>query len=298
MKLIDYNQGSILSETQERIQSELGDEINTITLERLVIGLFFTGVKLSNGIGGICFTPIKTIPEAVCCPSSAKAMPNSGKIKGTPVLKLLEAMYRGNPLRKAIGIAVLNALSETCWQKSGSRDYQVERNVDALDVVEIPEEAYVVVVGALVPILKKLKIRGKPFTILEMDPSTLKPDEMPFFIHGSQAAEVVPNADVLVITGTTLINDTLDELLRLAKPEAHIVVVGPTASLMPDAFFKRGVDILGGISVSHPDELLDLLAEAGSGYHYFGKSADRTVIRKGSQKERPIPQGAFLPQMS
>ncbi len=280
MNLINMHQGSILRETQERIQSELGDDINAITLERLVIGLFFTGVKLSNGVGGICFTPIKTIPEAVCCPSSAKAMPNSGKIKGTPVLNLLEAMYKGNPLRKAIGIAVLNALSETCWQKSDSRDYEVERGVDALDVVVIAEEAYVVVVGALVPFLKKLKSRGKPFTILEMDPSTLKYDEMPFYVHGSQAAEVIPNADVLVITGTTLINDTLDELLRLTKPEAQIVVVGPTASLMPDAFFKRGVDIIGGVSVTHPDELLDLLAEAGSGYHYFGKFADRTVIRQ------------------
>lgn len=280
MNLINMHQGSILRETQERIQSELGDDINAITLERLVIGLFFTGVKLSNGVGGICFTPIKTIPEAVCCPSSAKAMPNSGKIKGTPVVNLLEAMYKGNPLRKAIGIAVLNALSETCWQKSGSRDYEVDRGVDALDVVDIAEEAYVVVVGALVPFLKKLKSRGKPFTILEMDPSTLKYDEMPFYVHGSHAAEVIPNADVLVITGTTLINDTLDELLRLAKPEAQIVVVGPTASLMPDAFFKRGVDIIGGVSVTHPDELLDLLAEAGSGYHYFGKFADRTVIRQ------------------
>lgn len=291
MNSLDCSPGSILRETQTLIQSELGNAIYQLNLERVVIGLFFTGVKLSNGIGGICFTPVKTIPEAVCCPSSAKAMPNSGKIKGTPVLELLEAMYRGNPLRKAIGIAVLNALSETCWQKSGSRDYAVERKVDALDVVEIPEEAYVVVVGALAPFLKKLKKRGKPFAVLEMDPSTLKHDEMPFFIHGSQAAEVVPFADVLVITGTTLINDTLDDLLQMAKPGAQIVVVGPTASLIPDAFFKRGVDILGGISVTHPDELLDLLAEAGSGYHYFGKYADRTVIRKNTPEERLTRHG-------
>ncbi|MFZ3132823.1 MAG: DUF364 domain-containing protein, partial [Desulfosporosinus sp.] len=185
---------------------------------------------------------------------------------------------------KAISIAALNALSETCWQKFAPQGYEIQSNVDALDVVKIPEEAYVVVVGALVPFIKKLITRGKPFTILEMDPSTLKPHEMPFYMHGSRAAEIIPKADVLVITGTTLINDTLDDLLQLAKPEAHIVVVGPTASLLPDAFFKRGVDLLGGISVTNPDELLDLLAEAGSGYHFFGKSADRTVIRKLEEK--------------
>ncbi len=282
MNSIDFSPGAILRETQQRIEAELGEEINALTVERLVIGLFFTGVKLSNGIGGICFTPIKTIPEAVCCPSSAKAMPNSGRIKGSPVLDMLAYMYRDNALRKGIGIAVLNALTETCWQKSGQRDYAVGRDIDALDIVALPAGACVVVVGALVPIIKRLKQRGERFTILEMDPSTLKADEMPYFVHGSQAAEIVPQADVLVITGTTLINDTLDDLLRLAKPGAHIVVVGPTASLMPEAFFQRGVDILGGVSVTHPDELLDLLAEAGSGYHYFGKYADRTVISRVS----------------
>lgn len=275
-----YLPGAVLRETHGYIQAELGDEINRIFLEKVVIGLFFTGVKLSNGIGGICFTPIKTIPEAVCCPSSAKAMPSSGKLKGTPVTELMGAMYEGNFLRKAIGIAVLNALSQTCWQKNPLREYEIQNSVDALEVVEIPEDADVAVVGALVPFIKKLKKRGKHFTILEMDPSTLKQDEMPFYIHGSKAAEIVPKADLLVITGTTLINDTLDGLLGLAKPEAQIVIVGPTASLLPDAFFKRGVDIIGGISVTNPDELLNLLAEAGSGYHFFGRSAERTVIKK------------------
>lgn len=281
MPSLDYAPGSVLRETQAHIEAALGGEINKITLERLVIGLFFTGVKLSNGAGGICFTPIKTIPEAVCCPSSAKAMPNSGRIKGTPVTKLMERMYKGNHIWKAIGVAVLNALTQTCWRNNPPRDYEVQHNVDALDLVQIPAEAKVIVVGALVPFIKRLKKRGKPFTILEMDPSTLKADEMPFYIHGGRAAEFVPRADVLVVTGTTLINDTLDELLGLAKPGAHIVVVGPTASVLPEAFFKRGVDIIGGILVTAPDDLLDLLAEAGSGYHFFGKSADRIVIRAG-----------------
>jgi hypothetical protein len=37
-------------------------------------GLFFTAVKLFNGVGGICYTPAKEIPAVVCCPSSAGRM--------------------------------------------------------------------------------------------------------------------------------------------------------------------------------------------------------------------------------
>ncbi|GBF35179.1 hypothetical protein DCCM_4302 [Desulfocucumis palustris] len=74
MGSLDFSPGAILRETHGHIQAALGEELDEISLERIVLGLFFTGVKLSNSFGGICFTPVKTIPEAVCCPSSARAM--------------------------------------------------------------------------------------------------------------------------------------------------------------------------------------------------------------------------------
>ena len=57
-----------------------------------------------------------------------------------------------------------------------------------------------------------------------------------------------------------------------------IVVVGPTASVSPDPLFRRGVSLVGGVDVTDADLLLDLLAEGGSGYHFFGKAADRIVM--------------------
>ena len=89
----------------------------------------------------------------------------------------------------------------------------------------------------------------------------------------------MPKADLMVITGVTVLNDTLPGLLELRKPGAEIIVTGPTVSMLPDAFFKRGVTSLGGIVVTKADELLDLLCEGGSGYHFFGKYAEQTVVR-------------------
>ena len=43
-------------------------------------------------------------------------------------------------------------------------------------------------------------------------------------------------------------------------------------------FFKRQVSYLGGVEVTKPDQLLDILAQVGSGYHFFGKYADKIVI--------------------
>src|SRR5260370_39775608 len=75
---------TILHETIAAIVAILGRELAGITVERAVIGLFFTGVKLSNGIAGACATPIQTNPEAVSCPSTAMALPLPGKLRGRP----------------------------------------------------------------------------------------------------------------------------------------------------------------------------------------------------------------------
>jgi uncharacterized protein (DUF4213/DUF364 family) len=134
------------------------------------------------------------------------------------------------------------------------------------------------VVGAFVPFLKSLKRAKQRFTVLELDAATLKPDELAYFRPADQADQVVPSADVLLVTGTTLVNDTLEHLLALCRPTARVVVVGPTVGLLPDAFLRRGVDVLGGIRITEPDAFLDVLAEGGSGYHFFGRSAEKVVL--------------------
>jgi uncharacterized protein (DUF4213/DUF364 family) len=270
--------GSILEESLGEVREVLGDDLDSITVERVVIGIFFSGVKLSDGSGGLCFTPIKEIPEAVCCPSSARAMPYPGRFTGRSAAEFLRDLPRAPPLKKAVGIAILNALSESCWKRRP--DYIRETGRDILDTVPLPGDGYVAVVGALVPIIRRLKARGKPFGILELDPRTLKPDELPYAVPRDEADAAVQRADMLVITGTTLINNTLEPLLALARPGASIVVVGPTASMLPGAFFRRGVTILGGDIVTRPDEVLDTIAEGGSGYHFFGKSAEKATFRR------------------
>ena len=269
---------AILRETLAAIREVLGPELDGITVERAVIGLFFTGVKLNNGIAGACATPIKTIPEAVCCPSSAMAMPFPGKLKGRPAFDFAREALGDNGIRRAAGIAAMNALADTCWRRRPHPETKLRLGIDAFDATEIRPGDKVVVVGAFVPFLRELKRRHQPYLVLEQDPATLKADELPFFRPAEQAAAVVPEADVLLITGTTLINGTLEELLALARPTARVTMVGPTVSLLPDGFLRRGADILGTVRITDPDAFLDILAEGGSGYHFLGRTAQKVVL--------------------
>src|ERR1700748_850659 len=102
----------ILAETIAGIHSALGAELDHIVIDRAVIGLFFTGVKLSTGVAGACATPLRSIPEAVCCPSSAMAMPFPGKLRGRPAGELLKETQAASGIRRAVGVATMNALAD------------------------------------------------------------------------------------------------------------------------------------------------------------------------------------------
>jgi uncharacterized protein len=272
----------ILAETIAAVTEILGPELDEIAVERAVIGLFFTGVKLTTGHAGACATPIKSIPEAVCCPSSTMAMPFPGKMKGKPARDALKEVFSDHGIRRGVGIATVNALAALCWERRPHPLVELRRGLDAFDANSFQPDDRTVVVGAFVPFLKELKRRKQPFLVLEKDPDTLKAEEMPFYRPAEMAREVVPQADVLLVTGTTLLNDTLEDLLSWARPEARVTVVGPTVGLLPDAFLVRGADYLGGVRITQPDDFLDLLAEGGSGYHLFGRVAEKVVLQRRS----------------
>ena len=65
----------------------------------------------------------------------------------------------------------------------------------------------------------------------------------------------MPQADVLALTGQTLTNASLPEMLRLRKPGAFIMLVGPSTPFAP-CLFDVGVDALCGSVVLDPDAAL------------------------------------------
>jgi uncharacterized protein (DUF4213/DUF364 family) len=137
----------ILAETVASIQRILGVDLDRIVIERAVIGLFFTGVKLNTGIAGACATPLRSIPEAVCCPSSAMAMPFPGKLRGRPARELLKEIGAPSGIRRAVGVATMNALADMCWQRGETPDVELRAGVDAYDAADIQPGEHVVVVG-------------------------------------------------------------------------------------------------------------------------------------------------------
>lgn len=258
----------ILARAIEITKNHLGTSVDAITVTRVSIGHHFAGVKLSNGGAGACAIPFGYDRTE----TDGDVLAHVGR-KATA---LLRGALGPVGMRRCLGIATLSALaSQDCVQTFAER----LPDTDAPHAANIRPEENVVLVGALVPFMRSLHRRRIAYRVLEKDRAAIPPDYAASFVSADEAANVIPTADVLIVTGSTLANDTLGGILSLKAPSTRIAIVGPTVPMVPEAFFENGCEIVGGIKVIDADGLLDVIASNGKGFHFFDSSAVKVTLR-------------------
>ncbi len=268
----------ILEETIQLIRERMGGRLASLAIEECRVGVFFTGVRLESGHAGVAFTPVREMPEAVCCPSSAARMPDAGNLTHKGMEEFLAYALSPNPIKSAIGVAALNALSHYLLENGLGKSYEVQYDRDGLDSMEISSLETVSLVGAFTPYIRRFKTSGNQFFIIEKTPEALKPEEMEYYRAPGQAPHVLSESDVVIITGSAIVNHTIDGLLNQTNPDSRVGIIGPTASMLPDIFFREGVDIMAGIRITDSELMLRILGEGGSGYHLSNACAEKVVF--------------------
>jgi len=273
---------SITKELIEIIQkSQVISRLN-ITPKDVRIGVFYTGVVLSTGHAGMSYTPVQEIPEAVCCPRSHAKMPQAGNLLNFPVTDLMEYALDDNVLKAAVGIATINALSAILLEDDHC-PYKPSAFGNALDLIQISKEDTVVMVGAFTPFIKRIQEITKKLFVIEKNPRSVGKGDRVEIEPEARLQELIPQGNILIITGVTLVNHTLEPILGVARNARDIVIVGPTASVYPEPLFKRGVTVLGGVRITDASKMIHLIGEAGSGYDFFEQCAEKIVIRNNKK---------------
>ncbi len=115
------------------------------------------------------------------------------------------------------------------------------------------------------PLIKEISELTNLITIIE-DSLSLKPELKKYKIlqNINQLKDNELTTDILICTGTALINNTLEEILNKFKRRAQkIVLIGPTASMIPDILFDYGVDIVGGMEILDSQATIQVIQEGG-----------------------------------
>jgi uncharacterized protein (DUF4213/DUF364 family) len=250
-----------------------------ITVTDVRIGVFYTAAQLSTTYVGVAFTP-RDLSDTVCCPKSAAAAPPAGRLAGQDAWTLAKYALSPVPLRRAVGVAVLNALSAQAMAHHGVPGGQSLPGMDALAAAQVQPEDNVAMVGGFVPFIKALKGNVAQLWVIDKHPQALKPDEAAFWRSPEQAVDTIAQASVVIITGSALVEGGLDALLQAASGARAVVLAGPTASPWPPPFFERGVHVLGGIRVRDHHKILQVVSEGGSGYFFETEAEKICLVRQ------------------
>jgi uncharacterized protein (DUF4213/DUF364 family) len=147
-------------------------------------------------------------------------------------------LLSSDPGETAIGLAVANAMLALAPAQAA--------DIDGVDwLLQHARGRDVAVVGAFPFIDRELRPLARRVRVLEQRPAE---GQMP----ESCAGDVLPQAEIVAITGGTLANHTLDALLHHTRPDAIRLLLGPSTPLTP-ALFRFGFHALAGVHVVDVD---------------------------------------------
>lgn len=152
-----------------------------------------------------------------------------------------EGLRAPEPGVAATGLAVANALLGLEPERAAA--------VDGVDwLLARAQGRSVAVVGRFPFIDRALRPIASRVWIVERTPRAGEWSE-------ADAAEILPQADLVVITGGTLVNGTLDGFVGLAAPDAELLLLGPSTPLTR-ALFDLGFDALSGVRARDVDQVV------------------------------------------
>jgi uncharacterized protein (DUF4213/DUF364 family) len=228
---------------------------------KVVIGLGYTGVE----VAGYAYEPFlglaSTLPTIINKTECSKRS-FAGELTNKPLSELLDWSLKSPSLEKIIGIATLNAISQHIL-KIMNPYKKLEGNL--LDHINLKEDSKVTFIGFIIPLIHAVGKISQNVTVVE-DYLSISPDYTNLNLKQNlnQLEDEDLFVDILFCTGTSLINDTFESILQKFRRKAQkIIMIGPTASMIPDILFDYGVDIIGGMKIINSEATIQILQEGG-----------------------------------
>jgi uncharacterized protein (DUF4213/DUF364 family) len=180
-------------------------------------------------------------------PSHDRGVRDVGNLTRKTALELAEYARSESLLEASIGMATINSLVDIDESKC------IEKNAFEI-ILEKGQGKNVAIVGHF-PWIPKLKGKTKNLWVLEQ---RLREGDLP----AKEADRILPQCDVVGITGTSFINHTLEGLLSLCKG-AYVLLIGPTSPLSP-ILLDYGIDVICGSKIIDPDQLIRAISEGAT----------------------------------
>jgi uncharacterized protein (DUF4213/DUF364 family) len=159
-------------------------------------------------------------------------------------------LMEDNRLKAAIGLATANAVFNTNAESYGHGNVVDEISIGSSDTFGM--------IGEFRPILAKVRAKAKQVYVFEQKPNL---DEGLY--SEQQIPQLLPQCSVIVITSTSIINHTIDEILPYCVNAKQVCLVGPSTPLNPAIFRTLPITLLAGVVVTNAELLLQIVSQGG-----------------------------------
>jgi len=167
----------------------------------------------------------------------------AGHLTDKTALELCQLAHSDHLLEASIGLAAINSmLPAVQGDEVNAEQLLVERGVGKK----------IAVIGHF-PFVARIKDLAATLWVME---KRLRAGDLP----ESEAGRVLPQADVVAISATTLINHTLPEILQMCREDSYRIMLGATTPLSP-VLLDYGLDALCGVQVTDPQMVLRHIQE-------------------------------------
>lgn len=244
----------------KEIYDLLLDYSNKTTLvKEVLIGLTWTLCE-TEGMG-LCMSP----------GTVTRTLPWSGTLVNKSVAELASWLRSWNSFEATVGMAAINA-------EINSRS-PLPTQAEALSPygpgnLAVFEYFLPMIRGKRVAIIGRYPNLSRYEHEMEMTVLERQPGANDFPDPASEY--VLPEAEWVFLTATSIANKTFPRLVELAK-DAQLVLMGPTMPWLSD-LKQFGIDYLAGVTVSNPQSLRQTVAEGG-GVRIFETGVQYQVLK-------------------
>lgn len=229
----------------------------TKTLLKDILSLLETDYKVSDIRTCVYWTAVTSLRCGLASTMAASILPSqehqveyAGHLLPAGAKELAKLSLSSRILEVSIGIATINSMMPI--DESLCIDLNAEAEIRAQGVGK-----RIAIIGHF-PFVKHLRAEAKKLWVFEL-PGRGHPGDL----IGDEIKTLLPQAEVVAITSTTLINHTLGGLLDLIAPDAYKTMLGPSTLLSP-VLFDYGFDAISGSIVVDRDQMLNCISQGAN----------------------------------
>ncbi len=232
-------------------------EITNEKIKKLCIGLNFTYSEVENFGSGLAYTFLKEISLNECCISGTNFW-------GKEAQKVLKFYIEGNRIETVCALATINAILNN--RKDIKAKIEPFKSLEEL--LNFSARSELLVIGHFETLAGKIKPKIKKLWIFDGNWEVIK-RELPL---------VVPSCEACIITSSSLINKTLEEILEKVYSIPQIVLMGPSTPFAPEIFKHYSVKFLCGAMVTKPSTLFKRVCEGKNAIDLFKEELLKKVV--------------------